>query len=155
MPDAKSSHMIDITGKAPSLRTAVAEAHVRLSAEARQALAAGTLPKGRAEEVARVAGVMAAKQCSALIPFCHPIVINYAEVEIVPTEQGVRVRATTRAHASTGVEMEALTAVTVAALTLYDMCKALDPGATIEQVRVLSKRGGKSGDWGEEPGGTA
>lgn len=153
MSDAKSSHMIDITGKAPSLRTAVAEARVNLSAEARTALAQGTLPKGRAEEVARVAGVMAAKKCPELIPFCHPIAVNYAEVAIVPTDQGVHIRATTRAEASTGVEMEALTAVTVAALTIYDMCKALDPGATIEQVRVLSKRGGKSGDWGEDPGG--
>jgi len=155
MADAKSSHMIDITGKAPSQRTAVAEAHVHLSAEARRALAEGTLPKGRAEEVARVAGVMAAKRCPDLIPFCHPIGLNYAEVEIVPTDEGVRLRATTRAAASTGVEMEALTAVTVAALTIYDMCKALDPGATIAQVRVLSTRGGKSGDWGEEPGGRA
>lgn len=154
MSDGKSSHMIDITGKAPSLRTAVAEAYVTLSPAARTALAEGTLPKGRAEEVARLAGLMAAKRCPDLIPFCHPIALNYAEVEVALTDDGVRVRATTRAEAATGVEMEALTAVTVAALTVYDMCKALDPGATIGGVRVISKRGGKSGDWGDEPGGS-
>lgn len=150
MSDPGTPHMVDISNKPPTRRTAVAEARVRLSEAAREAMSAGTLPKGPVEEPARLAGIMAAKRCSELIPYCHPIALNYAEVEIRRTEQGVTIQATTRAEASTGVEMEALTAVTVAALTVYDMCKALDPAAIIEEVRVISKRGGKGGDWNHE-----
>ena len=148
MPDPQSSHMIDISDKAATRRTAVAEARVRLSPAASQAIREGTLPKGPVAEVARLAGIMAAKKCAELIPFCHQIALNHAEVEVTPDETGVSLRATTRAEASTGVEMEALTAVTVAALTVYDMCKAIDPAATIEAVRVVGKSGGKGGDWG-------
>ena len=150
-PGGGASHMVDISGKAATRRVAVAEAQVHLSEAARRALDEGTLPKGPPEEPARLAGIMAAKRCSELIPFCHPIALNHAEVEITRTDYGVVLRATTSAEAATGVEMEALTAVTVAALTVYDMCKALDPAATIEGVRVVSKRGGKGGDWRREP----
>jgi cyclic pyranopterin monophosphate synthase len=147
MPEAQSSHMVDISGKPATRRAALAEARVRLSGAARRALADGTLPKGSPVEVARIAGIMAAKRCSELVPFCHPIPLEYVEVSVTPSEEGVTIRATARAEASTGVEMEALTAAAVAALTVYDMCKAVDPAATIEGVRVLSKQGGKSGDW--------
>jgi cyclic pyranopterin phosphate synthase len=143
--------MIDISDKSSRKRAAAAEARVTLSEEARRALREGMLPKGPAGEVAQLAGIMAAKKCAELIPFCHPIALNFVEVEITPDDRGVTIRAVTRAEASTGVEMEALTAVAVAALTVYDMCKAVDPGATIEGVRVTGKRGGKGGDWGEEP----
>jgi cyclic pyranopterin phosphate synthase len=138
--------MIDITGKSASRREAVARARVILSAAALDAFRAGALPKGPADEVARVAGTMAAKRCADLIPFCHPIALDHVEIEIEPFEAGVEIRATARARASTGVEMEALTAVCVAALTVYDMCKALDPAAVISEVRVLRKTGGKHGD---------
>ncbi len=149
MADQQTSRMIDVTGKTPTRRTAAAEAEVHLNAAAREALAAGTLPKGRAEDVARVAGILAAKRCADLIPFCHPIGLNHAEVRITCTDYGAHVRAVTRVEASTGVEMEALTAVSVAALTIYDMCKALDPSGSIQNVRVTGKRGGKTGAWGE------
>lgn len=149
MVDSGASRMVDITGKAVTLRTAVAEAHVRLSEQARQAMREGTLPKGAPEGVARIAGIMAAKRCADLIPFCHPIGLNHVEVQVTATDEGVRIRATTRAEAATGVEMEALAAVTMAALTVYDMCKAVDPAASIHGVRVVSKQGGKGGDWGE------
>ncbi len=152
MADGQTSRMIDITGKAPTLRTAAAEAEVHLNETARAALVAGTLPKGRAEDVARVAGIMAAKRCADLIPFCHPIGLNVAEVKVTFTDYGALVRAMTRVEASTGVEMEALTAATTAALTIYDMCKALDPAGSIQNVRVTGKRGGKTGDWGEALG---
>ena len=138
--------MIDITDKPVTRRAAVARSRVMLSAEALDAFRAGTLPKGPADEVARVAGILGAKKCAELIPYCHPIALEHVGIEIEAIEGGVEIRATTRAKASTGVEMEALTAVCVAALTVYDMCKALDPGAVISDVRVLRKNGGKHGD---------
>ena len=138
--------MIDITGKQVTQRTAVARARISLSDDALNACRSGTLPKGPAEEVARVAGILAAKKCAELIPYCHPIALEHVAIEIVAIEGGVEIRATTRATASTGVEMEALTAVSIAALTIYDMCKAIDPGAVISEVRVLRKTGGKHGD---------
>lgn len=122
-------------------------ARVRLAAAALEALRAGTLPKGPAIEVARVAGIMAAKKCPELIPFCHQVPLDHVQVEVVPGPECVEIRASARARAATGVEMEALAAASVAALTIYDMCKALDPAATITDVRVLRKTGGKRGDW--------
>lgn len=139
--------MIDISGKRPTRRSALAMARVRLSAAALEAVREGTLPKGPALEVARLAGLMAAKKCSELIPFCHQVPLDHVQVEVVPGPECVEIRATARARAATGVEMEALVAVSVAALTIYDMCKALDPAATITDVRVLRKSGGKHGDW--------
>jgi cyclic pyranopterin phosphate synthase len=138
--------MIDITGQAVTERVAVARARVLLSPDALDAFRSRTLPKGPAEEVARIAGILAAKKCAELIPYCHPIALEHLAVEIKAIEGGVEIRATTRATASTCVEMEALTAVSIAALTIYDMCKALDPGAVITEVRVLRKTGGKHGD---------
>jgi cyclic pyranopterin phosphate synthase len=138
--------MIDITGKQVTQRTAAARARISLSDDALDAFRSGTLPKGRAEEVARIAGVLAAKKCAELIPYCHPIALEHVAVEVEAIEGGVEIRATTHATASTGVEMEALTAVSIAALTIYDMCKALDPAAVITEVRVLRKSGGKHGD---------
>ena len=139
--------MIDITGKPISQRSAVARARVALSHAALDAMRQGTLPKGDAVGVSRIAGIMAAKKCADLIPYCHQIPLKHVEVSITPSDEGVEIIATARAEASTGVEMEALTAVTVAALTIYDMCKALDPAATIEDVCVVHKSGGKGGDW--------
>ncbi|MCX7599647.1 MAG: cyclic pyranopterin monophosphate synthase MoaC [Armatimonadetes bacterium] len=150
----KKRAMIDISGKEPTTRMAVAVARVRLSAEALEAVRTGMLPKGPAQEVARLAGIMAAKKCSELIPFCHQVPLDQVQVEVAVGRDCVEIRATARARAATGVEMEALTAVAIAALTIYDMCKALDPAATITDVRVLRKTGGKHGDWAfeeEEP----
>jgi len=141
--------MIDIHGKTPTDREAIAVGRVRMSAEAVRALAAGALPKGDALAAARISGVMAAKRTSELIPLCHPVAISFADVEFEVMEESglVQIAATARAHASTGVEMEALTAVAVAALTIHDMCKGIDPGAEIETIHVVRKTGGKTGLW--------
>ncbi len=144
--------MIDISAKTATDREAIAVGRVHMSREAVEALAEGKLPKGDALAVARIAGIMAAKRTPELIPLCHPIPISSVEVEFnVRREEGeVDIRAVARAHAPTGVEMEALTAVVVAALTIHDMCKALDPGAEIRQVYLLRKSGGRTGLWERE-----
>jgi cyclic pyranopterin phosphate synthase len=141
--------MIDIQGKPASDREAVARSCVRMSAAAIGALSKGELPKGDALAAARVAGILAAKRTPDLIPLCHPIPISQVTVEFdVRLDRGeVEIEATARAHAPTGVEMEALTAAAVAALTIYDMCKGLDPGAEIADLHVLRKSGGKTGTW--------
>lgn len=141
--------MIDIQGKPASDREAVARSCVRMSAAAIGALSKGELPKGDALAAARVAGILAAKRTPHLIPLCHPIPISQVTVEFeVRLDRGeVEIEATARAHAPTGVEMEALTAAAVAALTIYDMCKGLDPGAEIADLHVLRKSGGKTGTW--------
>ena len=141
--------MIDIQGKPASDREAVARGRVRMSASAIQALSKGELPKGDALAAARVAGILAAKRTPDLIPLCHPIPISHVGVEFeVCADRGeVEIEATARAHAPTGVEMEALTAAAVAALTIYDMCKGLDPAAEIVDLHVLRKSGGKTGTW--------
>jgi cyclic pyranopterin phosphate synthase len=141
--------MIDIQGKPPTDREAVAVGRVRLSPEAIRAIVSGTLPKGDAISAARLAGIMAAKRTPELIPMCHPIGLSYVDLgfEISAEVGEVAITAVARAHASTGVEMEALTAVSVAALTIYDMCKALDPGGEICGIHVVRKSGGKTGLW--------
>jgi cyclic pyranopterin phosphate synthase len=141
--------MIDIQGKPASDREAVARGLVRMSAPTIEALSKGELPKGDALAAARVAGVLAAKRTPDLIPFCHPIPISQVAIGFdVRLDRGeVEIEATARAHAPTGVEMEALTAAAVAALTIYDMCKGLDPAAEIADLHVLRKSGGKSGTW--------
>lgn len=141
--------MINIQGKPASDREAVARSCVRMSAAAIGALSKGELPKGDALAAARVAGILAAKRTPDLIPLCHPIPISQVTVEFeVRLDRGeVEIEATARAHAPTGVEMEALTAAAVAALTIYDMCKGLDPGAEIADLHVLRKSGGKTGTW--------
>lgn len=142
-----AAHMVDVGGKAVTAREAVATGRIRMSAEALSAFRAGTLAKGDALAVARVAGIMAAKRTSDLIPLCHPLPITRAAVEIGFDAEGLVVTATVATEGKTGVEMEALTAASIALLTLYDMGKAVDKAMVIEGVRLLSKSGGKSGDW--------
>jgi len=144
------SHMVDVGGKQPTRREAVAEARVKFSQESFQRILEGDLPKGGIIEPARLAGLMAAKRTSDLIPLCHPLALEQVEVTIAPAPDGATalvVRCTCRLTAKTGVEMEAMTGASVAALTLYDMTKALDKGIRIEAVRLIRKSGGKSGEW--------
>jgi len=141
--------MVDVAGKEPTTRTATATAVVRMSAETAALLADGALPKGDAAAVARVAGIMAAKRTPELIPLCHPIGLDGVEVDVdVGVDDGsVTITATTRTHDRTGVEMEALVAAGVAAFTLYDMIKGVEPGAVVERVQVERKAGGTGGEW--------
>jgi cyclic pyranopterin monophosphate synthase len=143
------AQMVDVTAKTLTQRTAVAEALVRMTAATQAAILAGNAPKGDVLGTARIAGIMAAKRTSDLIPLCHPLAITGVEILIVPESAlpGFRLTATVKVQGQTGVEMEALTAVSVAALTLYDMAKALQKDMTIEGIRLLSKTGGKSGDF--------
>jgi cyclic pyranopterin phosphate synthase len=144
-----NARMVDVSAKEVTARTAVAEAVVRLSREAFDALKAGSLKKGDALGVARIAGIMAAKKTDELIPLCHPLPISGVDVGFTLDEEHARVivEATVRVTARTGVEMEAMTAASLAALTIYDMCKAVDKGITIESVRLLSKEGGAGGSY--------
>lgn len=142
-----SAQMVDVSGKPSTVREAVAEATLETSADVVALIVRGGLPKGDALAVARVAGIMAAKQTSTLIPLCHPLPLSKVTVDFEPDGGRVRVIALARTTGRTGVEMEALTAASVAALTLYDMIKAVDNRAVITGTRVLSKSGGKSGDW--------
>ncbi|MDH5752694.1 MAG: cyclic pyranopterin monophosphate synthase MoaC [Deltaproteobacteria bacterium] len=141
------ARMVDVSGKQETLRTAVARGRVRISAELCRVLTQGKLEKGDALTVAKVAGVLAAKQTGTLIPMCHPLPLNVVEVELeLDTEAlEVRIEATARTEARTGVEMEALMAVTMAALTFYDMCKAVDKAMVIDRIYLAEKTGGKSG----------
>jgi len=141
--------MIDIHEKNPTDRTAIAVGRVCMNQSAIDALVEGRLPKGDPLAAARLAGIMAAKRTPELIPLCHPIPISFCDLSFdIDQESGVvAITATARAHAATGVEMEALTAVVVAALTIHDMCKAIDPGVEIQTVHLLRKSGGKAGTW--------
>ena len=145
--------MVNVGDKDATDRTARAEAVVRLGERiAEQLRATGEVAKGNVMETARIAGIMAAKRTSDLIPLCHPLALSVVDVQITLAEETLRLESFVRCRGVTGVEMEALTAVTVAALTVYDMCKAAGKGMIIEHVRLLKKTGGKSGDWtaGEE-----
>jgi cyclic pyranopterin phosphate synthase len=142
-----AARMVDVSAKAETERVAVAGARVVLRPETAALLAAGDLPKGDALAVARVAGIMAAKRTPDLIPLCHPLPITGVEVDLEVEPEAVAIRATVRTTGRTGVEMEALTAVSVAALTLYDMVKGVQRDVRIEGVRLLAKRGGRSGAW--------
>lgn len=137
--------MVDVSGKALTRRTAEASAFVAMSAKVLKALPEN--PKGNPLEVARFAGIQAAKRTSELIPMCHPLPLTHVDVETKIVKGGVEVRATAATTAPTGVEMEALTAASVAALTIYDMCKALDKGIVIREVQLEKKAGGKSGSY--------
>jgi len=137
------ARMVDVSEKSPTKRTAVATAMVRMSSKVLAALPEN--PKGDPFEVARVAGIMAAKRTSELVPMCHPIPLSHVDVHLELCENGVRIRAMASTTAVTGVEMEAMTAASIAALTVYDMCKALDKGIEIREVVLESKSGGKSG----------
>ena len=141
------ARMVDVTAKSATSRRATAESFIRLSKKTLVLLQKGNLPKGNALETARLAGIMAAKRTYNLIPLCHPLLLTHVDVDAEPGSGGVRFLATVSCSGSTGVEMEALTAASVAALTLYDMVKAVEKGATIEKVRLLEKSGGKSGTY--------
>jgi cyclic pyranopterin monophosphate synthase len=145
--ESGAARMVDVSEKDVSARTAVATGRVLLSAEAVTALRAGDMPKGDALGVARVAGIMGAKRTPDLVPLCHPIALTGVKVELTVTDAGVDIAARVKTADRTGVEMEALTAVSVAALALVDMVKAVDPAAVITDVRVEEKTGGKTGVW--------
>ena len=144
------SRMVDVTTKEATRRVARAEAFVKMTPATLRLLRGNALPKGNALETARIAGIQAAKKTSDLIPLCHPLPLTHVDVSIALTRDGVRLESTASTKAETGVEMEALAAVAVAALTLYDMCKAVEKGITIERIQLLEKIGGKSGRWVRE-----
>ena len=143
------ARMVDVSAKQATVREAIAAAQVRMLAQTLNAIESGNAPKGDVLGTARIAGIMAAKQTSTLIPLCHPLPLQKVEVQITPDPElpGYQIQALVKTKAETGVEMEALTAVSVAALTLYDMAKALEKSMQIEAIRLISKTGGKSGDY--------
>ncbi len=141
------ARMVDVSDKPATAREAVATGFVRMSAETLALAVSGAGRKGDVRAVAELAGVMAAKKTSDLIPLCHPLALSKVVVEVEPGEEGMTVTARVKTAGPTGVEMEALTAVSVACLTIYDMLKAAEKGMVIETVRLLEKTGGKSGDW--------
>jgi cyclic pyranopterin phosphate synthase len=139
--------MVDVTSKEVTVRTATASCSVLMTRETRDLVTKRALPKGDALETARIAGIMAAKKTADLIPLCHPISLGAVEVELEGSESGIAIRATVRTADRTGVEMEALTAAAVAALTVYDMIKGIERGAEISGLRLEAKSGGRSGDY--------
>ena len=142
------AHMVDVTEKAVTFREATAQALVRMLPDTLQMIVSGGHPKGDVFAVARIAGIQAAKKTSDLIPLCHPLMLTSVKVELTPEgADAVRITARCKLTGQTGVEMEALTAASVAALTIYDMLKAVDRGMVIEAIRLELKSGGKSGDW--------
>lgn len=147
--EAGQAHMVDVSAKASTRREAVATAFVELSDSVLAALPQN--PKGNPLEVARFAGIQAAKRTSELIPMCHPLALSFVDVQATVVADGVSIEATAATVAGTGVEMEAMVAASVAALTIYDMTKALDKGIRIREVVLQSKSGGKSGDYRREP----
>ena len=150
LDDSGASRMVDVAHKPDTVREARAEGSISMRSAALAAIHDATLAKGDAIATARIAGIMAAKRTSELIPLCQPLPLSGVEIDFVFEDRAIRVVATARTRGPTGVEMEALCAVNAALLTLYDMAKALDKGMVIEQVRLLSKTGGKSGDWSAE-----
>lgn len=141
------ARMVDIGDKEETDRKAIAEGFVRMTADLVDRLLGGELPKGDVVGVARVAGIMGAKRTPELIPLCHPIPLSSVEVDLEPAGDGVRIVASVSTTGRTGVEMEAMTAVSVAALTIYDMVKSVERGVSIENIRLLEKSGGRSGRW--------
>ena len=150
--DAGQAHMVDVSQKAETARMAVARGAVRMSRETYEIMAAGSAKKGDVLGVARLAGIMGAKKCSELIPLCHPLPITKVSLDLAPDPElpGVAIEATVKTTGKTGVEMEALTAVTTAALTVYDMLKAVEKGMEISDIRLVMKEGGKSGRYEAE-----
>src|ERR1700685_4304804 len=148
------ARMVDVSDKAATDRVAIAEGRVRMGAATLSTILAGDAKKGDVIGAARIAGIMAAKKTADLIPLCHPLSLSKVLVDIAPDDAppGLTVRAEARCVGPTGVEMEALTAVSVACLTIYDMAKAIDRGMSIEDVRLIEERGGKSGEWGAAQG---
>lgn len=149
-PDG-TAHMVDVSAKAETAREAIAEGRILIDEDARTAIRDGLVKKGDVLATARIAGIMAAKQTAVLIPLCHPLPLSSVAVDLALTDTGVTATATARTTGRTGVEMEALTAVSVALLTIYDMAKAIDRAMRIEGIRLLAKSGGKSGDWRAAP----
>jgi cyclic pyranopterin phosphate synthase len=147
LDEAGRARMVDVSSKAPTARRAVAEAYVHVPREVMEAVRDKRTPKGNVFEVARLAGIMAAKRTGELIPLCHTLPLDHVAVDFEPGEDRIRVVTTATARAPTGVEMEALTGASAAALTLYDMLKGLSRAITIEGLRLLEKTGGKSGDY--------
>jgi len=147
--DNGAAHMVDVSDKEITERVAVAEASISMQPETLQMVIAGSHKKGDVLAVARIAGIQAAKQCANLIPLCHPLMLTAIDVELTPDVENGRIviRSRCKLNDRTGVEMEALTAASIAALTVYDMCKAIDRGMVIETVRLVEKSGGRSGDW--------
>lgn len=141
-----AAHMVDVSGKPVTVRTAKAAGRVRMSSECLAAVIDGRVPKGGVIETARLAGIMAAKRTPSLIPLCHPLDLTHADVQVSPAEDGLRIEASVACVGRTGAEMEALTAVAVAGLTVIDMCKAIDRWVAIDDIRLLEKTGGASGD---------
>ncbi len=146
-----AARMVDVSAKAATVREATATGRITMSRKAAQAICEGAVKKGDVLAVARVAGIMAAKRTADLLPLCHPLPISGVTLDLIVEEDGVTASATVRTTHITGVEMEAMTAVSVALLTVYDMAKALDRGMVIGGLRLLAKSGGRSGDWRAEP----
>ncbi|MBA3879789.1 MAG: cyclic pyranopterin monophosphate synthase MoaC [Sphingobium sp.] len=147
LDDAGAARMVDVGAKAATQREAVATGRITMSPKAAAAIAQGTAKKGDVLAVARVAGIMAAKRTSELIPLCHPLPLSKVTIDLAPDASGVTVTATCACTGPTGVEMEALTAASVALLTIYDMAKAIDKAMVVGDIRLLTKTGGKSGDY--------
>ena len=144
------ARMVDVTGKAETTRTAVAEGRIRMSRETAERIRTGGMAKGDVLAVAQVAGIMAAKRTPDIIPMCHSLRLTGVDIAFTLEEEAVHIRATVRCKGETGVEMEALTAVSAAALTIYDMCKAVQKDMEIGEIRLCRKTGGKSGDYEKE-----
>lgn len=142
-----AAHMVNVGGKAETQRRAVASGRIAMSAEALAAIRAGNAPKGDVLGTARIAGILAAKRTDELIPLCHPLGLEAVSIDFVYEDASIRATATASLIGKTGVEMEAMTAVSIALLTIYDMAKAIDKGMVISEVRLIAKTGGKSGDW--------
>jgi cyclic pyranopterin phosphate synthase len=147
LDESGQARMVDIGGKAETRRIAVASGRIRMSAQALSAIRDGNTPKGDVLAAARIAGIMAAKKTAELIPLCHPLALDSVTLDFAIEGDAVRATATASLSGRTGVEMEAMTACSIALLTIYDMAKAVDKAMVIESVRLLSKSGGKSGDW--------
>lgn len=147
LDDRGHARMVDVGGKAETNRVAIAAGRIRMSPAALLAIRDGAVPKGDVLAAARIAGIMGAKKTAELIPLCHPLALDAVTVDFAIGDNAVEVTASASLTGRTGVEMEALTAATIALLTIYDMAKAIDKGMVIEQVRLIEKRGGKSGTW--------
>jgi cyclic pyranopterin phosphate synthase len=151
LDDTGAARMVDVGGKAETQRRAVASGRITMSAEALAAIREGNAPKGDVLAAARIAGIMAAKRTGELIPLCHPLGLEAVTIDFAFEADAIRATATASLTGKTGVEMEAMTAVSIALLTIYDMAKAVDKGMVISEVRLIAKTGGKSGDWRAEP----
>lgn len=150
LDDQGKARMVDIGGKVESQRVAIAAGRIRMSADALSAIRDGQVPKGDVLAAARIAGIMAAKKTAELIPLCHPLALDSVTIDFEIADGAVQVTASAALTGRTGVEMEALTATSIALLTIYDMAKAIDKGMVIADVRLIEKRGGKSGHWKAE-----